>query len=76
MQLGFVGTCPAKMIGVDLHLEIVQQYSVWYSVYMTQGTEYTYCSGLLCSRSVVGLFGLNLRSGGIDRSEWCSDRAL
>ena len=37
--LGCVGISRAKTIGVDLHLEVVLQFSVWHSVCETLGIE-------------------------------------
>ena len=73
--MGCEGACRAKTISVDLHLEVLLQYSVWHSVYMALGIEYIYCKGRMCYGSAVSLSGLNLRSGGIKRSDVMSTQS-
>ena len=63
--LGCVGICRAKTIGVDLHLEVVLQCSVWHSVCVSLRIEYIYCNGGMCYGYTAGLSCLNLRSGWI-----------
>ena len=60
---------PGKTIGVDLHLKVVLQCSVWHSICVTLEMEYIFFTGGMCYRSAVGLSCLNLRAGGIKRSD-------
>ena len=55
-----VEICHAKMIGVDRHIEVVLQCSMWQSVYVSLGIENLYCTGGMCYGSAALLSGPHL----------------
>ena len=61
--LGSMGTSRAKVLGVDLHTEVMYFCSVWHSAHVVLGMMCICCTMGMCGGFAVELSGLNLGSG-------------